>query len=51
MANLTVYRGMKLTKDLAQKLEAASREKGSSPSPIDSGSTPISKTQLQCEFE
>jgi hypothetical protein len=33
MANLTVYRGMKLTKDLAQKLEAAAREKGfSSPS-------------------
>jgi len=33
MANLTVYRGMKLTKELAQKLEAAAREKGfSSPS-------------------
>ena len=33
MANLTVYRGMKLTKDLAQKLDAATREKGfSSPS-------------------
>jgi hypothetical protein len=33
MANLPVYRGMKLTKGLAQKLEAAAREKGfSSPS-------------------
>jgi len=33
MANLTVYRGMKLTKDLAQKLEDTAREKGfSSPS-------------------
>jgi len=33
MANLTIYRGMKLTKDLAQKLEAAARERGfSSPS-------------------
>jgi metal-responsive CopG/Arc/MetJ family transcriptional regulator len=33
MANLTVYRGMKLTKDLALKLEVATREKGfSSPS-------------------
>ena len=28
MANLTVYRGMKLTKDLALKLEVAAREKG-----------------------
>ena len=33
MANLTVYRGMKLTKDLAQRLEATARGKGfSSPS-------------------
>jgi metal-responsive CopG/Arc/MetJ family transcriptional regulator len=33
MTNLSVYRGVKLTKDLAQKLEAAAREKGfSSPS-------------------
>ena len=33
MANLTVYRGRKLTKDLAQKLDDAAREKGfSSPS-------------------
>jgi len=28
MANLTVYRGRKLTKDLAQKLDDAAREKG-----------------------
>jgi hypothetical protein len=33
MANLTVYRGVKLTKDLSQKLEAATTQKGfSSPS-------------------
>ena len=33
MATLAVYRGVKLTKDLAQKLEAAAKEKGfSSPS-------------------
>ena len=33
MANLTVYRGMKLTKELAQKLQTAAAEKGfSSPS-------------------
>jgi Arc/MetJ-type ribon-helix-helix transcriptional regulator len=33
MANLSVYRGVKLTKELAEKLEAAAAEKGfSSPS-------------------
>ena len=32
MANLTVYRSVKLTKELAEKLEAATAEKCKTPS-------------------
>jgi hypothetical protein len=37
MANLTVYPGMELTRDLALRLEAAAKEKGFSSSAPSSG--------------